>query len=480
MAEKFDLVVLGGGPGGYVAALRAAALGLKTALCDRAGRPGGTCLNVGCIPTKALCRSTELFALAAKGLAEHGIRVSEVSVDLEQLQARKEQVVRALTDGVHRLLRRRKVAFFWAEGRLAGPGKVRFEPPPALPHGWLAPEGVEPLAEPIEVEAGHVVLALGSRPVELPGLAFDGERILDSSHALSLREVPARLLVVGGGAVGLELASIWHRLGSEVTVVEMLPRIAPFADRMASVGLAKALEAQGIRILTGHRVESAEVGRGRVRVTCAAGDGTAEALEVDRVLVAVGRRPNSDGLAELGLELDERGRVVTDGRLRTNLPGVYAVGDLIHGPMLAHKAEEDALAAVADMVGEPVELRRDLIPSVVYTEPELAQVGATEQDLKAQGRRFKAGRFYFAANGRALASGEAEGFVKVLADPETDRILGVSILGPDASELVAQATIAMANGVGARQLGEVVFAHPTLSEAVKEAALAVHRLAIHG
>ncbi|MCD6497819.1 MAG: dihydrolipoyl dehydrogenase [Deltaproteobacteria bacterium] len=508
--QKFDLVVLGAGPGGYVGAIRAAQLGMKVALVDRAPRLGGTCLNVGCIPTKALAHASGLYAQAAEGLSDFGVEVGDLRLDLEKMMAHKDDTVRGLTEGVARLMKRHKVTVIRGQGRLVGPGRLLVEPAPQAPSGWIdeTSKNVIQVTESRTIEGTYVLVATGSHPVELPALPFDGKRVLSSTEALSLTEVPPRILVVGAGAVGLELASVWNRLGSQVTVVEMLPQIVPFADAMVAKRLAKALGSQGLTILLKTKVESVSWTDSGGRALCVDDKGDEDHVDCDAVLVAVGRRPvtSSLGLEDLGVEMDDRGRIrILPGTFETSAPRVYAVGDIVAGPMLAHKASEEAVAAVESMAlahrgAAPAEVaasiasesggRGDtvghvgidyaLIPSVVYTEPEVGQVGLTEEQVRDEGIEYQAGRFYFQANGRAMGMGATEGFVKVLAEKETDRILGVHILGPWASELVAEAVVAMKAGMPARELGRLVHAHPTLSEAVKEAALATHREAIHG
>ncbi len=485
MSERFDLVVVGGGPGGYVGAIRASQLGMNVALVERTGRLGGTCLNVGCIPTKALLQSSFLYHEALSVLGEHGVSLVEPpSLDLEAVMARKRRVVEALTDGVGRLMKRHKIRVFRAHASLSGPGLVALEPASGPPAGWIPPDGksAEVVEEPRTIAAKRVLLATGSVPVEIPSMPFDGQVVLTSTEAMSLPQVPGRLVVVGAGAVGLELASVWRRYGSEVTVIEMMDRVAPFADKMVSKRLLKALAAQGIQFYLGSKVKKAARTDQGARLSCIDSKGVTFELDCDKVLVAVGRRPCSQGLGldELGLARDERGRVLVDKGFATNVAGIWAVGDLVPGPMLAHKASEEAVAAVEAMAGMESDLRPDLIPAVVYTEPEAAQVGLTEEQLKVMNRSYRTGRFYFLANGRALALGQTEGFVKVLADAQTDEVLGLHILGPQASELVAQVVVAMRAGLKARDLGRLVCAHPTLSETVKEAALALHREAIHG
>jgi dihydrolipoamide dehydrogenase len=462
--ESYDLVIIGAGPGGYVCAIRAAQLGLKTALVEKRSTLGGTCLNVGCIPSKALLESSELYAAANHSLADHGVVVEEVSLDLDRLMARKGHIVQELVEGVASLMKKNKVTVYQGRGVLTAPNRVTI-------HG----------DQDVEVEANNICLAMGSEPVELPFMPFDGERIVSSTEALSFAEVPKRLVVIGAGAVGLELGSVWRRLGSEVTVVEMLPTIVPFADKQMANSLQRALKNQGLEFRLEAKVTGAKVLDNGVEVTAEDKDGNAEVLQCDKVLVAVGRRPNTEGtgLEQAGVALDEAGRVKVDESLKTNLDGVYAIGDLIHGPMLAHKAEDDGMAVAEFAAGKVGHVDYDTVPNVVYTEPELATVGKNEAELKEAGIPFAAGRFMFRANGRAKSLGQQDGMVKILAHAETDEILGVHIVGPRASELIAEAVVAMEFNASAEDIALVCHAHPTLSEVVREAALAVDKRAIH-
>ncbi len=469
MRDSFDFIVIGGGPGGYVAAIRAAQLGLVVALVEKRARLGGTCLNVGCIPSKALLESSHLYAQARDGVFDaHGLKLGDVSLDLAAMMARKDRVVERLTGGIAGLMKKNKIEVLPGTGRLEAADRVEVEG-----------EGGK-----TRIQSRHVLLATGSVPVELPGLAFDGERIVSSTEALSLERVPGHLVVVGAGAVGLELGLIWHRLGARVTVVEMMPQVVPSADKMIARMMLRSLQGQGLEFLLDSRVASAEPDGDKLKVTVAAprdGIEELEELTCDRLLVAVGRRPYFEGLGleDVGVELDDRGRVAVDEQLRTSVPNIRAIGDLVPGPMLAHKAEEEGVAAAELVAGLPGRVDRDVIPGVVYTTPELAQVGLTEEQAKEQGLEYKAGRFYFQANSRALASGEADGLVKILASKETGRILGVHILGPHASELIAEAVLAMKYEATADDLARTIHAHPTLSEAIKEASLAVDGRAIH-
>ena len=466
LPTPYDIVIVGAGPGGYVAAIRARQLGARVALVEKE-RIGGTCLNRGCIPTKALVAQAELY-LEMQRAAEFGIDVEgAIRVNFARMMARKEEVVKQSTDGLRLLMKKNKITVVQGKGTLAGPGQVQ----------------VRGRVREVELEARHVVLALGSRPVELPGLPFDGEFIVTSTEALAFTSVPRRLVVVGAGAVGLELASVWMRLGSKVRVVELLPTITPFADRQAAKTLERALAGQGMEILLESKVTAAKAENGALAVTVQGKDGKHHRFKCDKLLVAVGRRPaaRDAGLEKAGVELDEGGRVKVNDALETSLPGVYAVGDLVRGPMLAHKAMEEGVAAVERIAGLPGRVNYQAVPGVVYTEPELAQVGLTEQDARDQGIPVKVGRSYFQANGRARClGGGQEGFVKIVAHKETDRILGVHMVGPRVSELIAEAVCALEFQASAEDLARTCHAHPSLAETVKEAALAVDRRALHG
>ena len=463
--ERFDVIVIGGGPGGYVAAIRAAQRGRSVVLGDRGEALGGTCLNVGCIPSKALLEASEAVHLARHGLAVHGVTVGEVSFDLDVMMQRKRQVVRELTDGIAGLMKRNRVTVLQGTGDVPEPGTV-------LVH---TAEGT------VELAAESTVLATGSVPVELPFLPFDGERVIDSTAALSLDAVPRHLVVIGGGAVGLELGSVWRRLGAEVTVVEMMKQITPFADQQAAKTLERALKKQGMAFKLRHTVTSAEVVGDEVTLVLQDGKGRTSGLTADRVLVAVGRRPHHGGidLAGLGVRVDDRGRAVVDDNLRTGVPGLYAIGDLVPGPMLAHKAEQEGVSVAEVIAGGHANVDYSVVPSVVYTDPELAAVGATEQQLKAQGLEYRVGRFHYRANGRAKSMAAEDGMAKVLASATDGRLLGVQVVGARASELIGEAVVAMARGATAAQLGHTVHAHPTLSEILKEAALAAADEALH-
>jgi dihydrolipoamide dehydrogenase len=463
--EAYDLVIIGAGPGGYVCAIRAAQLGLKTAIVEKRSTLGGTCLNVGCIPSKALLESSHLFAAANHHFEEHGIVLDTVGLDLERLMARKGHIVQDLVDGVAGLMKKNKVDVITGHGVLTEPDHVV----------------VMGDNKDTDLNAKFVCLAMGSEPVELPFMPFDGDKVISSTEALSFAQVPKRLAVIGAGAVGLELGSVWKRLGSEVTVIEMLPAIVPFADKQMANSLQRALEAQGLEFRLSARVTGAKVLKNSVKVSIENKDGETEEIPCDKVLVSVGRRPctQGTGIENVGVELDELGRINVDDGFQTNLEGVYAIGDLIHGPMLAHKAEDEGIALAENLAGKPGHVNYDTIPNVVYTEPELAAVGKTEAELKDAGVPFSAGRFMFRANGRAKSLGQLDGMVKILAHKETDEILGVHMVGPRVSELIAEAVVAMEFKSSAEDLARICHAHPTLSEVVREAALAVDKRAIH-
>ncbi len=465
--ESFDLAVIGAGPGGYVGAIRAAQLGLRVALIEKHTRLGGTCLNVGCIPSKALLESSELYSQAKHAFPAHGISVGSLEIDLAKLMARKDRVVDELTKGIGMLMKKNKIKVFAGQGRLAGPKRVVVSSEDG---------GGE------EIEADHILLAMGSVPIELPFLPFDGSHIVTSTEALAFERVPEHLVVVGAGAVGLELGSVWSRLGARVTVVEMLPTIIPFADNQVSKALEKSLTKQGLVFWLKSKVTGARIEGDSIQVTVQTGDEGNESVACDKLLVAIGRRPFTEGvgLEEAGVRLEDNGRIEVDDRLQTTVPGVFAIGDLVRGPMLAHKASEEGVAVAEHIAGKPGHVNYRAVPSVVYTWPEVAQVGLTEEEAKAQGLPCKSGRYYFKSNGRAKCMGDDEGLVKVISHTETDRLLGIHILGPRASELIAEAVTAFEFSGSAEDVARTVHAHPTLSETIKEAALAVERRAIHG
>ncbi len=464
----FDLLIIGAGPGGYVCAIRAAQLGLKVAIVEKraqGGKPrlGGTCLNVGCIPSKALLDSSELMHTTAHLLAGHGIEVAAPRLDLARMMARKDKVVQSLVDGVAFLMRKNKITVLTGEGRLAGPGVVEVQ------------DGAGARSNH---SATHIVLAMGSAPVQLPALPHDGVRIISSDQAIALEQVPRRLLVVGGGVIGLELGSVWSRLGAQVTVVEFLPQLCPFLDPDIAKELQRILAKQGLAFHLQTKVTQASVQGTEVQITATGADGAALSLSGDVVLVAVGRRPLSDGLESAGIALDERKRVKIDGRFRTNRDGVYAIGDLVPGPMLAHKAEEEGSALAEMLVGQQPSLDHHLIPNVIYTWPEVATVGLTEAEARSRGP-VRIGTFPVSTLGRARAAGEADGQFKIIADAASDRVLGCAIIAPRASDLLAEVTAVMAFGGSSEDIARTCHAHPTYSEGVKEAALAVLGRALH-
>lgn len=462
-AERYDLAVIGAGPGGYVAAIRAAQLGMRVACVDRESALGGTCLRIGCIPSKALLDSSELFWQARTRLAAHGVSVGEVSLDLPAMMRRKEQVVHGLTTGVAGLFKKNRITPLQGSARITAPDRLAIEGPDA---GTLL--------------ASRVLIATGSGPATLPGFELDQSRIVSSEEALSFETVPARLLVIGAGAVGLELGSVWARLGSEVSLVEVADRIVPGMDADLTRALQRSLEKQGLSFRLSTQARKAVVTDARVEVTTETG-GAPVTESFERVLVAVGRRPFTAGLGldALGVALDATGHIRVDDRFETSVPGIHAVGDVIGGLMLAHKAEDEGIACVERIAGQAGHVNYEAIPNVVYTWPELAAVGKTEQDCRAQGLEVTTGTFLFAANGRARAMGERDGLVKVVADARSDRILGLHILGPHASELIAEAALAIEFSASAEDIARTSHAHPTLAEAVREAALAVAKRSIH-
>jgi len=467
MAKIFDVVVIGAGPGGYIAAIRAAQLGLQVACVDewstKDGKPapGGTCTNVGCIPSKALLQSSENYEHAAHAFADHGIQVKGLSVDLAQMLRRKDRVVRQNNDGILYLFKKNKVTFFHGRGSFTGSD--------AGGYGIKVSGASEDM-----LAAKHVIVATGSDPRALPGAAFDNDLILDNDGALAVPEVPKRLGVIGAGVIGLEMGSVWRRLGAEVIVLEALPVFLGAADEQVAREALKVFTKQGLAIHMGVQVGKVTA-RKNVTVEYVDSAGAAQTLVVDRLIVSIGRVPRTEGLnaAAAGLKVDERGFVVVDGDCRTNLPNVWAIGDVVRGPMLAHKAEEEGVAVAERITGRHGHVDFNTVPWVIYTSPEIAWVGRTEQQLKAEGMNYRAGSFPFMANGRARALGDTTGFVKFLADRDTDRILGVHIIGPMASELIAEAVVAMEFGAAAEDIALICHAHPSLSEAMKEAALAV-------
>ncbi|WP_421724876.1 dihydrolipoyl dehydrogenase [Bauldia sp.] len=464
---SYDLAVIGSGPGGYVCAIRAAQLGLKVAVIEKDATLGGTCLNVGCIPSKALLHTSEMFEVAGHKFADFGIKVTKPKLDLPAMMAHKQSVVDSNTSGVEFLFKKNKIDAVRGTGKIAGPGKVEV----------TGDDGVT-----ATVEAKAIVIASGSESTPLPGIDIDEKRIVSSTGALELPSVPKRLLVVGAGVIGLELGSVWRRLGSEVTVVEFLDRILPGIDGDTARQAQRIFGKQGIGFKLGSKVTAAKPSGKALKVTIEpAAGGDSETLAADIVLVSIGRRPYTGGLglAEAGIAMDDRGRVAVDAHYRTSVEGIYALGDVIHGPMLAHKAEDEGGAVAEIIAGQAGHVNYGVIPNVVYTAPEIASVGRTEEELKADGVDYRAGKYPFSANARARALLEKDGFVKVLAEAKTDRVLGVHIVGPYAGELIAEASVLMEFAGSAEDLARTCHAHPTLSEAVKEAALAAWFKPIH-
>ena len=462
MSDSFDLIVIGAGPGGYVCAIRAAQLGLKVACVEKRETLGGTCLNIGCIPSKALLQSSEEFEHTRHALADHGVIVDGVRLDLDRMQARKREVVAANTKGIEFLFRKHKITWLKGAGRIVAPGQVD-------------------VAGTVHT-AKHIVIATGSESTPLPGVTVDETRIVTSTGALELDRVPGHLVVIGAGVIGLELGSVWRRLGSKVTVVEFLDRIVPGMDTEVARNFQRVLTKQGLTFRLGAKVTGARATDDGVSLTVEpVKGGPAEEIAADIVLLAIGRRPYLEGLGldAVGVALDERGRIRTDGHYATNIPGIHAIGDAIAGPMLAHKAEEEGVALAERLAGQAGHVNYGAIPGVVYTWPEVGTVGETEESLKQAGVAYTVGKFPFTANGRARAMGEMDGFVKLLADKTTDRLLGAHIIGPDAGTLIAELVTAIEFGASAEDVARTCHAHPTLSEAVKEAALAVDGRPLH-
>jgi dihydrolipoamide dehydrogenase len=470
MSKNFDLIVIGAGPGGYIAAIRAAQLGFSVACIDEwkndkgGPAPGGTCTNTGCIPSKALLQSSEHFEQAGHHFAEHGIGLKSLTMDVAKMLGRKATVVRQNNDGILYLFKKNKVSFFHGRGSFVK----------AAEGGWeIAVAGDKPET----LLAKQVIVATGSNARALPGAPFDEERILSNDGALRIPAVPAKLGLIGAGVIGLEMGSVWRRLGAQVTVLEGLPNFLGAVDEQIAKEAFKVFTKQGLKIELGVKVGDIQASADGVSIAYTDAKGQAQTLAVDRLIVSIGRVPNTIGLnAEaVGLQLDERGAVVVDAECRTNLPGVWAIGDVVRGPMLAHKAEEEGTAVAERIAGQHGHVNFDTIPWVIYTSPEIAWVGQNEQQLKAAGRAYKAGSFPFVANGRARALGDTTGMVKMLADAATDEILGVHIVGPQASELIAEAVVAMEFRASSEDIARICHAHPTLSEATKEAALAVDK-----
>jgi dihydrolipoamide dehydrogenase len=461
--DSYDLIVIGAGPGGYVCAFRASQLGLKVALIEKRATLGGTCLNVGCIPSKALLHSSEHVAFAQKHAAAHGLKLGSVEVDLPTMLKRKDEVVAKNTGGLTLLAKARKVTVLTGEAKFISPTEIEV--------GAVAPNS------PVRVTAKHIVIATGSAPVELPFMKFDGKTVVSSDQAIAFPEVPKKLVVVGGGVIGVELGSVWSRLGADVTVVEFLPKIIATYDDDIIRNFTRLMQKQGLKIevdakVTGYANGVLTAERGTEKLT----------FPADKVLVAVGRRPYTDnlGLDKAGVELDEKKRVKVDHHLRTSAKNIWAIGDVVAGPMLAHKAEEDGAAVAEWIAGKAGHINWDLVPGIVYTHPEVASVGLGEDQAKAKGIAINIGKFNFAANGRAIAADATDGYVKIIADAKTDKILGAQILGANAGELISEIVTHMEYGGSAEDLGRTIHAHPTMSEAIKEAGLAVSKSAIHG
>jgi len=459
---SYDVIIIGSGPGGYVCAIRCAQLGMKTAIVEKSATLGGTCLNVGCIPSKALLTASEKYHEAGHSLQNMGIKIMTMSLDLKGMMGHKDKVVADNVKGVEFLMKKNKIDWLKGTGKITAPGKVDIDGQ--------------------SYDAKNIVIATGSDVATLPGLAIDEKQIVSSTGAIKLEAVPKHLVVIGGGVIGLELGAVWGRLGAKVTVVEYLDRILPGMDTDISKEAQKILTKQGMAFRLSTKVTSATPGFGGVKLKLeSAAGGASEDVTADVVLVAVGRKPYTEGLGleTVGVAKDERGRIKTDAHFQTNVPGIYAIGDVIAGPMLAHKAEDEGVVLAEMLAGQSGHIDYNLIPGVVYTHPEIANVGQTEDQLKAAGVQYKVGKFPFSANGRARAMNATEGFVKILADARTDKVLGVHIIGPEAGTLIAEAVIAMEFGASAEDIARTCHAHPTLEEAVKEAALAVDGRALH-
>jgi len=465
MSENFDLIVIGAGPGGYVAAIRAAQLGMRVACVEKDDSLGGTCLNVGCIPSKALLDSSELYAQAKTHFSHHGIKTNGVSLDLTAMMARKDGVVSHLTRGVAGLFKKNKIQHVVGTGRISGVGAV---------------EVTDDKGGKQTITAPKILIATGSAPVELKALPFDGKHIVSSTEAIAFTEVPKKLLVIGAGAIGLELGSVWNRLGSEVVVIEFMDRILPLMDKEMTTALQRSLEKQGLKFRLKTGAQGAVVKGNQVELTWKSGEET-QVETADKVLVAIGRRPFTEslGLREIGVAMDQRGFVTVNGHFETNVPGIYAIGDVIGGAMLAHKAEEEGVACAEMIAGKAGHVNYLAVPNVVYTFPELASVGMTEDEAKQKVGEVRVGKFPFTANGRARAMDATEGLVKIVGDAKTDRLLGMHILGARASDMIAEGAVAIEFASSCEDIARSVHAHPTLPEAVKEAALAVEKRAIH-
>ena len=467
-SSQFDLVIIGGGPGGYVAAIRAAQLGMKVACVEKRAALGGTCLNVGCIPSKALLESSEHYLQAKEGMKEHGVEVGSLKLNLKAMLGRKDKVVGELTGGIAMLFKKNKVAHFHGTGKIVSPNQVE-----------VVPEKGQGKKEVLDTK--NILIATGSEAIPLPNAPFDGKQIISSTEALSLPKVPKHLVVIGAGVIGLELGSVWMRLGAKVTVMEMMPKIlGPFDNKLSTLA-QRVFTKQGFTFHLGTRVTGVEKTKTEVKVSGTTSDGKKLEISGDVLLVSIGRRPYSDelGAKEARVEFDNGGRIVVDKNFRTSVPSIYAIGDIIAGPMLAHKASEEGIAVVEKLAGQPGHLNYEAIPWIVYTWPEVAWVGRGEEELKEAGVEFNVGTYPFTANPRAKTMGETDGQVKILSDKRTDKLLGVLVVGPRASDMIAEAAVAFEFGGSAEDLARSVHAHPTLSEAIKEAALGVEKRAIH-
>ena len=465
MSEKFQAVVIGGGPGGYVCAIRLAQLGLKTACIESRGSLGGTCLNIGCIPSKSLLNLSEEFH-KVKGLANKGIEIGEVKLNLDKMMKSKDKAVTVLTKGVEFLLKKNKVTYFKGHGSFKSNNEILIK---------------DDQKKEIIIQTEKTVIATGSVPVSLPGIEIDEKIIVSSTGALKLEKVPNKMVVVGGGYIGLEMGSVWSRLGAKVEVVEFLDHITPGMDKEISSEFMKILKKQGMKFNMQNKVETIQKNKSGAVVSTTDKDGNKNNFECDVVLISVGRKPNTEGLnlKNVGVSLDEKNRIKTDNKFKTNVENIYAIGDVIVGPMLAHKAEDEGIAVAENIMGQSGHVNYNTIPGVVYTSPEVASIGKTEEQLKELNKSYKVGKFSFMANSRAKAIDDAEGFVKILADAQTDKVLGAHIIGPHAGELIAEIGVAMEFGASSEDIARTCHAHPTFSEAVKEAALSVDKRAIH-
>jgi len=465
MSEKFQAVVIGGGPGGYVCAIRLAQLGLKTACIESRGSLGGTCLNIGCIPSKSLLNLSEEFH-KVKGLANKGIEIGEVKLNLDKMMKSKDKAVTVLTKGVEFLLKKNKVTYFKGHGSFNSKNEILIN---------------DDQKKEMIIQTEKTIIATGSVPVSLPGVEIDEKIIVSSTGALKLEKVPNKMVVVGGGYIGLEMGSVWSRLGAKVDVVEFLDHITPGMDKEISSEFMKILKKQGMKFNMQNKVEKIQKNNSGVVVSTIDKDGNKNNFECDVVLISVGRKPNTEGLnlKNAGVSLDEKNRIKTDKEFKTNVENIYAIGDVIDGPMLAHKAEDEGIAVAENIAGQSGHVNYDTIPGVVYTSPEVASIGKTEEQLKELNKSYKVGKFSFIANSRAKAIDDTEGFVKILADAQTDKVLGAHIIGPHAGELIAEIGVAMEFGASAEDIARTCHAHPTFSEAVKEAALSVDKRAIH-